>query len=168
MQEQPDRNNAGMIAELADASRTKRLGELIADFLEAGDVVALEGDLGTGKTTLARAIISKLSGETEAPSPTFTLAQTYSATIRGREIEIWHFDLYRLKRAEEAYDLAIEDAFAEGISIIEWPSRLGNLLPHDCLWIALSMAGGDGRHVELSGPARWRKPIHSIQRDMRA
>jgi tRNA threonylcarbamoyladenosine biosynthesis protein TsaE len=152
--------------DLVDLSGTRKLGGLIASQLAVGDVVALEGDLGTGKTTLARAIIAELSGEGEAPSPTFTLVQTYPARIKGRETEIWHFDLYRLNRPEEAYELAIEDAFADGVSIIEWPSRLGPLLPADCLFTTLAMAGPHSRRVTLSGGPRWHAAIEAILKGM--
>lgn len=164
-----ERDNPGAVEtsfDLADPSATATLGGLIADRLRPGDVVALEGDLGTGKTTLARAIIARLAGGGETPSPTFTLVQTYPAILAGLETEIWHFDLYRLSRPEEAYELAIEDAFADGVSIIEWASRLGPLLPADCLIVTLAMAGPRSRRARLSGGAKWSAAIAAILEEM--
>jgi tRNA threonylcarbamoyladenosine biosynthesis protein TsaE len=134
--------------DLPDESATARLARRIAALVRPGDVIALRGDLGTGKTAFARAFI----GEEDVPSPTFTLVQTYEAKV-GR---IWHFDLYRLKTPEEAVELDIEDAFAEGISLIEWPERLGALLPRQRLDIAFEFAGAPGaRRLRLEGRGRW-------------
>lgn len=99
-------------------------------------MIALKGDLGTGKTVFARAFIRALCGERiEVPSPTFTLLQTYDLDDART---LHHFDLYRLKDPEEALELDIDDAFAEGISLIEWPERLGAYLPQQHLEVALS------------------------------
>lgn len=139
--------------DLADEAATQRLGATLARLAVAGDVIALEGDLGSGKTALARAFIRTLSGaEEEVPSPTFTLAQLYDCDIAT----IWHFDLYRLEKPEDAFELGIEDAFAGGISLIEWPDRLGGWLPADRLTIGLS-AGSDAgaRRARLDGGPAW-------------
>ncbi|OYW88513.1 MAG: tRNA (adenosine(37)-N6)-threonylcarbamoyltransferase complex ATPase subunit type 1 TsaE, partial [Hyphomonas sp. 32-62-5] len=92
---------------LPDEAATAALGERLGAVARAGDVIALVGDLGAGKTTLARALIrSHLGPETEAPSPTFTLVQTYP----GPRFDIWHFDLYRLEDPGEARELGLEEA----------------------------------------------------------
>ena len=112
--------------ELGDEAATRRLGAWLAARARPGDVVALGGDLGAGKSTLARAFVRALAGpDTEVPSPTFTLVQVYDSPA-GR---VWHFDLYRLEEPDEALELDIEDAFADGICLIEWPDRLGRWLP---------------------------------------
>jgi tRNA threonylcarbamoyladenosine biosynthesis protein TsaE len=122
---------------LADEAATVALGARLARLARPGDVIALKGDLGAGKTTLARGFIRALCGaELEVPSPTFTLVQTYEAP----DTTLWHFDFYRLERPEEAYELDIEEAFAEGISLLEWPERLGSLLPPEHLTIGLDLA----------------------------
>ena len=138
---------------LADVAATGRAAALLANLARAGDVIALWGDLGAGKTTFARGFIGALSpGEDSVPSPTFTLVQTYP-TVQG---DIWHFDLYRLKRADEAYELGIEEAFAAGISLIEWPDRLGGLLPRRRLDVTLAPgATPESRRLSLAGDKDW-------------
>ncbi len=139
--------------DLADEAATHRLAATLARLAVPGDVIALEGDLGSGKTALARAFIRTLAGEEEeVPSPTFTLAQLYDYD-HGT---IWHFDLYRLEKTEDALELGIEDAFAEGISLIEWPDRLGGWLPPERLTVALSAGPTpDARQVRLTGGSAW-------------
>ena len=126
---------------LPDERATEALGATLAERLRIGDVVGLKGDLGAGKTTLARAIIRAAAGDPEliVPSPTFTLVEVYE-TPRGT---FWHFDLYRLEAAEQVYELGWEEALAEGIALVEWPERLGKLLPKH-LSVTLEVAD-DGR-----------------------
>lgn len=134
---------------LAAEAETARLGAAVATQVRRGDVIALHGPLGAGKTTLARGLVHRLTDDAEeVVSPTFTLAQVYE-TARGN---VWHFDLYRLKSPEEALEIGIEEAFADGVSLIEWPERLGSLLPKNRLDIFLSHDGA-GRKALLSGAA---------------
>ena len=130
---------------LADEAATERLGASLAGRLKRGDVVGLRGPLGSGKTTLARAILRSAAGDPAlvVPSPTFTLVETYE-TPRGA---YWHFDLYRLEHPEQVFELGWEEALAGGILLIEWPERLGRLLPRH-LGVTLEVAG-DGRHALL-------------------
>ena len=130
---------------LPDEAATERLGAVLASRLRPRDVVALQGGLGVGKTTLARAILRAAAGDPGliVPSPTFTLVEVYD-TWRGA---FWHFDLYRLETPEQVIELGWEEALAEGISIIEWPERLGALLPRH-LSVTLEV-DGDGRRALL-------------------
>ena len=153
--------------ELPDLEATGALARRIAAALRPGDVIALWGDLGSGKTAFARALIGALAaparvaeGDTEeVPSPTFTLVQTYQRL----PAEVWHFDLYRLERADEVYELGIEDALAEGISLIEWPDRLGPVLPSERLDVLLSFGAAAGaRRAELRGRGDWAARLKRI------
>ena len=120
--------------------------------------MCLSGGLGAGKTTLARGAIEAWTGEAqEAPSPTYTLVQVYD----GPRGQLWHVDLYRLKRAEEAWELGLEDAFADAACLIEWPERLDDMLPRDRLDIALE-THGEGRRAKLSGRGKWGARVGSI------
>ena len=126
----------------------------IADISEQKDILAIFGDLGSGKSVFARGFIRRLiPAIDEIPSPTFTLLQNYTAS----EFEIHHFDLFRLDSPNNALELGIEESFAEAISLIEWPDRLGPLLPVNCLSITLEVVGNEEniRKVCLSGSKLW-------------
>ena len=151
------------VINLSDEAATARLAARLAAIARVGDIIALEGDLGAGKTTFARAFI-RASGvaDPEIPSPTFTLVQVYDAA----EAEIWHFDLYRLAAAEEAWELGIEEAFLSGISLIEWSERLGPLLPQRRLTITLEFGDRpEARRALIEGDAEWRARLHEIAVD---
>jgi tRNA threonylcarbamoyladenosine biosynthesis protein TsaE len=130
---------------LPTEAATEQLGTTLAQRLKLGDVVGLKGDLGAGKTTLARAIVRAAANDPDliVPSPTFTLVEVYD-TPKG---SFWHFDLYRLETPEQVYELGWEEALAEGIVLIEWPERLGPLLPKH-LSVTLEL-DGDGRRAIL-------------------
>jgi len=143
---------------VADENGTRAAAARLAAVLAPGDIVALDGTLGAGKTAFARALINALPGPAEdVPSPTFTLVQTYP---RG-DLEVWHFDLYRLEDPEEAYELGIEDAFADAVSLIEWPDRLGGLLPAGHLKVTMTGDASRRRFV-ISGNARWAERLNGI------
>lgn len=122
------------------------LAQKIGKDLKMGDVITLEGDLGAGKTTFTRFLIQSLLGpETEVPSPTYTLVQTYDLP----QGTLWHFDLYRLNDPEEIWELGFEEAESTGIMIIEWPDRLGPNLPKKHIAIRIQMGEDDVRIVEV-------------------
>ncbi len=143
--------------DLADETATADLAAALARIARPGDVLALSGDLGTGKTTFARAFIRAVGAtQEEVPSPTFTLAQIYEAGTRT----VYHFDLFRLSAPEETEELGMDDAFADGISLIEWPDRLGPRLPAERLDVALAMgAHPRARRVRLTGHGGWRRRL---------
>ena len=133
---------------LADEAATRHCASRLADVLTGGDVIGLSGDLGSGKTTFARALIRALGGDEEVPSPTFTLVQTYRLT----RAEVWHFDLYRVERPEDIAELGLEEALAGGIALIEWPERAGDLLPDDRLDLSFGFAAAaGGRTLAVTG-----------------
>lgn len=139
---------------LENDADTAVLGARIAASCAPGDVIALRGDLGAGKSTLARALIRSLMGEDiDVPSPTFTLVQTYAAP----QLDIWHFDLYRLQDPREARELGLDES-EDGLCLIEWPERLAADLPGHRLDISLSFSG-DGRIARLSDYSDWSKRL---------
>ncbi|MBO23455.1 MAG: tRNA (adenosine(37)-N6)-threonylcarbamoyltransferase complex ATPase subunit type 1 TsaE [Rhodospirillaceae bacterium] len=138
--------------ELPDATATTALGAALAPQLARGDLITLSGDLGAGKTTLARGLIAALGFAGPVPSPTFTLVQLYET----HPVPVWHFDLYRIGHPDEVIELGFDQACAEGIVLVEWPERLGAALPVARLNIELmDVAGGRARVARLSGHAAW-------------
>jgi tRNA threonylcarbamoyladenosine biosynthesis protein TsaE len=138
--------------ELHDEDATAAIAEAFARQAERGDVIALAGPLGSGKTVFARAFIRALAPGEEVPSPTFTLVQSYE-TPRGA---VWHFDAYRLTRPEDAVELGLDEALSDGIVLIEWPERIAPLLPDQRIDVALSTgASATSRVAELRIPAAW-------------
>ncbi len=121
------------------------LGERLAAHLEAGDVVALYGDLGAGKTHLVKGIARALGVPPETvSSPTFTIVHEYDGAV-----PIYHMDAYRIERLDELYELGYEEYFyGEGICLVEWPARVEALLPDDAIRLRLTHLGGDRRRIE--------------------
>lgn len=104
-------------------------------------------------------MLQSLAGEPiDVPSPTFTLVQHYH--LGGRDI--WHVDLYRLNDADEALELGLEDGFASGITLIEWPERIEELLPGDRLDILLEQTSGEARTALLHGGPSWRERLERL------
>lgn len=131
---------------LPDEAATRALGARLAPVLRAGDILALWGDLGAGKSTLARGLIQAAMGEEiDVPSPTFTLVQIYELP----DMDLWHMDLYRLENPEDVFELGVEDAFADAASLIEWPERMGGYLPPNRLDIRITQEG-TGRAVTFA------------------
>lgn len=129
---------------LAGEEDTSRLARLLAPYLRAGDVLLLEGAIGAGKTHFCRALIrARLERQEDVPSPTFTLVQTYE-----NDPDIWHADLYRLSHPDEARELGLEDAFETAICLVEWPDRLGELVPEGAMRLRFRPEG-EGRRVEI-------------------
>jgi tRNA threonylcarbamoyl adenosine modification protein YjeE len=133
---------------LPDERATAEFGQDIAAALRAGDVILLEGDLGAGKTTLARALVRALAGdpELEVPSPTFTLVQTYATRV-----PVAHVDLYRVGSPDEVDELGLDEAVRSGAVVVEWPQRAAGRLPGEAATIALSDHDA-GRIARIRGP----------------
>lgn len=142
--------------DLPDEASTEALARHLAPIVGPGDVLALWGDLGVGKTVFARAFVRARGDAFEdVPSPTFTLVQVYEPAD-GSQVPTYHFDLFRLESFEETYELGIEEAFAGGVSLVEWPDRLGCLLPAHRLDIKLTEGSApDARRVSLEGHGEW-------------
>lgn len=146
--------------QLPDEAATAALGMLLADQLRPGDAILLDGALGVGKTCFARALIRHLSGDagTEVPSPSFNLVLTYDIPPdRFKGGMLWHFDLYRVSDPRELDELGLDDALRDGVTLIEWPDRLGRQVPAGALTVSLALltdAAGP-RQAELHGDAAW-------------
>ena len=133
---------------LKNEAATGILASQLANLAEPRDIIALTGNLGLGKTAFARAFITALGGSGEVTSPTFSLVQVYELS----RINVYHFDLYRIEEPEEIFELGIEDAFAEGISLIEWPDRMDTYIPSERLDIIFSSGlDKNAREVILVG-----------------
>ena len=131
---------------LKDEAETLALGAKLIGGLSAGQTVCLTGGLGAGKTTLVRGMIQFVLGDIDVPSPTYTLVQTYDMPA----FELWHCDMYRLERPEDGYELGLMDAFEDAVCLIEWPDKLGGLIPEDALAIDIQFEG-EARSVTLKG-----------------
>ena len=137
---------------LPDEAATRAAGAALARTLEVGDVIALSGTLGAGKTSFARGVIEALGFEGEVPSPTFQIVVPYAPPCV--RLPVWHVDLYRIEDAEEARELALDEARQDGVLLIEWPERLGTSLWSDALCLKFTEAA-NGRHLTARVPPSW-------------
>jgi len=154
-------SNNQIVLDLVNEAATARLAAALALRVQKGDILLLSGALGSGKTSFARAFIRALGDpDQEVPSPTFTLVETY---IVPNHPPIWHFDLYRLEHPEEVYELGIEEAWTDGISLIEWPERIASLLPAERLDIMLAAGTDPGaRRAVLKGSGGWASRLQGL------
>ncbi len=129
--------------ETNSVEETIALGEAFAGRLSAGDIVLLSGDLGAGKTHFVKGVARGMGiDESHVNSPTFTLIHEYT----GGTLPVYHVDAYRLKSAQEAVEIGIEDyLFGEGVCLIEWPERLEGLLPEGCIHVNIVSTGTEKR-----------------------
>ena len=138
--------------------QTLRLGERLAKHLRKGDIVCLEGDLGSGKTTLIKGIAQGLKIAPEkVNSPTFALMNAY----HGRLL-LYHFDLYRLEAVHEISSIGYEEfLYGDGVAVIEWAERLGQLMPKEYLRVELKHKGENERSIKLSAVGK--RYLHVIR-----
>jgi N-acetylmuramate 1-kinase len=152
----PAHAQAGWRIDLPGEAATVALADFVAEWIRPGDLIALSGDLGAAKTTFARALIRRLTGDPalEAPSPTFTLMQSYD----GPGYPIVHADFYRIRHPDELFNLGWEEAIEGALTLVEWPDRAGDLLDPDRLEIAFELdaaKGADYRRAVLTGRGAW-------------
>ncbi|MBM3609963.1 MAG: tRNA (adenosine(37)-N6)-threonylcarbamoyltransferase complex ATPase subunit type 1 TsaE [Alphaproteobacteria bacterium] len=142
--------------ELESLATLEAILEGIIPFIKNKDILLFEGPLGAGKTTSARFIIQALVGEKiDVPSPTFNLVHTYET----RDFPLWHFDLYRLKNEEELFDIGIEEALSDGVLMIEWPEKGGQILPLSTLKLQFHFGENDTRFLTLIPSREWQERI---------
>ena len=136
---------------LEDLEAMQQFGERIAAMLRPGDVIALSGTLGTGKTTLSRAILNALGHDGEVPSPTFTIVETYDHL----DPPVVHADFYRLEDPSEVEQIGLDDYRDGAVLLAEWPDHAGGFAHEPaCLSIRLEIAG-KGRKAIVEGGADW-------------
>jgi tRNA threonylcarbamoyladenosine biosynthesis protein TsaE len=138
---------------LRSLQETAELGHKLSNILRPGDVIALSGSLGAGKTSLARAILSGLGLDGEAPSPTFALVIPYDPP--DVRLAVLHVDLYRLDTAEQTMELGLDEARADYALLIEWPERMGDLLWPDALQLSLDVMKDGARRLTALVPPSW-------------
>ena len=139
--------------DLADAAATDAAGRALAPLLQPGDVIALSGDLGAGKTSLARGLLAELGLTEEAPSPSYAIVIPYDPP--QLRLPVWHVDLYRLDDPEEAMELGLDDALLDGVLLIEWPERLGWLWP-DALRLHINVPADGPRRLTATVSPSWK------------
>ena len=135
---------------LVDERSTEALGKTIAAILRPGDVVALSGPLGVGKTALARAILAALGQRGEIPSPTFAIVQPYEEL----DPPVWHVDLFRIEDASELDELGLDSA-DDAALLVEWPERAGDAAWPEALRLTLDFAQGGARRLTVDVPPAW-------------
>ena len=148
---------------LQDSAATEALGRLLGKHAASGDVFCLSGDLGAGKTLLSRGVAVALGAEAEdVNSPTFAIMNVY----QGRELEIRHFDLYRLNRPEELEDIGFEEyAGGDGITLIEWAELFAEQLPEEYLQVELRHEGAGRRAVLKARGERYERLLEEVEKD---
>ena len=140
-----------MLTVTNSASETRALGERLAAGLRPGDTVILEGELGAGKSELARGIAGGLGVTETVTSPSFTILNVYES---GR-CPLYHFDWYRLEREEELYELGMDEYLGgDGIAVVEWAERCPDAVPEDCIRIRLEATGEETRRITVNDGRR--------------
>ncbi|NIJ16606.1 tRNA threonylcarbamoyladenosine biosynthesis protein TsaE [Sphingobium vermicomposti] len=138
---------------LKDEPAMLALGRALAGLARIGDVIALEGGLGAGKTTLARGILEGLGLEEEAPSPSFAIVQPYD--VPDVRLPVAHVDLYRLDSPDEAEELALDEYLMDSLLIVEWPDRLGDGAWPDALRLHIDIEPDGARRLTACVPDAW-------------
>lgn len=136
---------------LPDEAATRAAGAMLAQRLGAGDIVTLEGPLGSGKTTLVRGLLAALSHRGEVPSPSFAIVQPYD----DLPLPVWHADLYRLEERSEMDELGLESILDDGVLIVEWPDRAGDDAFPAALALSLELMPDGARRLTAKVPPAW-------------
>lgn len=130
-----------------------QVGTAIATVVRPGDAIGLVGDLGAGKTTLARAVLAALGLQGEAPSPSFAIVQPYD--VPDVTMPVLHVDLYRIDDSAEIGELGLDEARSDHLLLVEWPERMGAAIWPDMLMLTIEFVGEDARRLTARVPAAW-------------
>ena len=126
------------------AAETEAIGRQLAEEIGVGSVLALKGDLGSGKTVFVKGLVAGLESRTDVTSPTFTMVHEY----RGGRLPVYHFDFFRLKNREPVARLGLDDYFfGDGVSVIEWADRFPELIPQQARWILFEIKSKNQRAI---------------------
>ena len=127
--------------------QTRRIGMRLGGEIKAGDVICLQGDLGAGKTTFVQGLAQGWGSQDSVSSPTFILVNLYR---RANVDQLFHFDAYRLESITEAEELDLDSMMEEGALVVEWPERLGDLVPRERLWIHFEHMAEEQRQMRIN------------------
>lgn len=140
---------------------TKRLAEQFAKCAHKGDIFALYGTLGVGKSCFSRHFIQSVTNASDVPSPTFTLVQTYESD----NFFIYHYDMYRLKYPEEAFELGVEESFFDAVNLVEWPEKISSILPKNIWKITITVKDNKRIFLVETDDVRKQKRLEEIVYD---
>lgn len=133
-----------------NAGETEKLGRLIGEALRGGEIIAMTGDLGAGKTTMTKSLAKGLDIDEHITSPTFTIVNEYEGRLK-----LFHFDVYRIGDVEEMYDLGFEEyIYSGGVCIIEWSNLIEEILPEDTINIQILYLDDNKRQIKISGKGK--------------
>lgn len=146
-----------------DISDTEKLARMLADLASSIDCITLSGEVGSGKTTFARAFIRHLVGDVNVQSPTFLLVQNYDYQRNGDAHSLQHLDLYRVKHSDELIELGLDDLLAGQLCLIEWPEIASAHLPEDRLDIVFTHhADDEKREITCHAKGHWQNKLNSL------
>lgn len=150
---------------LKDLSACRALAKRLASTLQPGDIITFNGNLGAGKTEFCRSIIHSMGYDEDVPSPTFSLVQVYEPELDNIDMPtVWHLDLYRLESESDVFELGVEEAFDNAVTLIEWPEKMGENLPSGHLQIDLQMGDTENaRIVKFSGNRYWQQKLGAFE-----
>lgn len=135
-----------IVFESESMEQTEKLGAIVGKLLLKGDFLALTGDLGAGKTAFTKGVAKGLGIDTEVASPTFTIINEY----HGRDINLAHMDVYRLKNPEELENIGFYDYLQDFVVVMEWADKVKEILPEEVLWVDFKVLGENKRQIKFS------------------
>jgi len=144
--------------------QTRRVGMRLGGLLQAGDLVCLQGDLGAGKTTLVQGLAQGWGSLDPVSSPTFIIVNVYRRPDEG---QLFHMDAYRLESAPEAAEVDLDEMLSQGSLLVEWPERIRQVLPGECIWISFEYVAEENRQMLVRAVgARYDDLLAELRQDL--